>query len=265
MAVIKYKNSILNIKRLVAYGCSYTYGSELADADFIENADALKRQMGLLEFNNKYAHMLAQPELVAAQQARAWPAILSKRIKADCINRAAGGTSLENSLMRIRQDIINKVLNKDDLVVLGITSMSRWQAINNKGYLEQLMPYVMDSRNSTHHAMLQVYTDIKLYETHLTHLEQISFELDQAHIPFLGFPMIEEMPPIYDKIMGEINDPEFRQIIKWRTKRLHNNFHYKWNLALGRYASEDKQLGGLHWNHEVHRDFAKAISAEIKI
>jgi hypothetical protein len=265
MAVIRYKKSILNIKRIVAYGCSYTHGSELADDDFIENANELKKKMGLMDFNNKYAHMLAQPELVATQQSRAWPALLSKRIKADCINRAAGGTSLENTLMRIRQDLTNKELKKDDLVVVGITTMSRWQTINNKGYLEQLMPYVMDSKNSMHHAMLQVYTDVKLYETHLTHLEQISFELDQAGIPFLGFPMIEEMLPMYDKIMEEIKDPEFRQIIKWRTKRLQSNFHYKWNLALGRYGSEDKQLGGLHWNQEVHKDFAKAIAAEIKI
>lgn len=268
MATIRYNNSLRSVNRIVAYGCSYTFGSELADDDFIENADEQKKKLGLTDFNKKYGHIIMSPDVISKQQERAWPTLLANKLNVDVLNRSAGGTSLEHSLMRFRNDLFNKKINRTDLVVLGITTLNRWLHIDpTKNNVVNFVSSVIDDNNPLHRAMVAVYDDFLLYKNHLTHLEQFSAEASNQKLVFLGFPMVPDFKILYtNKIANnKLLDADYHNVLKCRTKRIMKDQHFQWNLDLSRFSTAGHLLGGNHWSVEVHEEFSNAIYQKIKI
>jgi len=268
MATIKYNNTLRVINRIVAYGCSYTFGSELADIDFIENAEAEKRNLGLAEFNRKYGHIITSPELIAKQQERVWPTLLANKLNVDVLNRAAGGTSLEHSVMTFRDDLFNKRIKKTDLVLLGITTLNRWLHIHPKKYnIINFVSSVIDENDPLHRAMVAVYDDFTLYTNHLTQLEHASTEALSHDSLFLGFPMTQDFKIMYTNKIGNNKSLEatYHNVLRMRTKRVMRNDHYKWDLDLTRFSTAGRLLGGNHWSTEVHEEFSNAIYQRIKL
>jgi hypothetical protein len=144
-----------DIKRLVAYGCSYTAGMELADADYIPNLtldeiNAEKKALGQHLFYKKYPAALFEAPLEKKQleHNRAWPRHLINYLKMplDYLNRAHAGSSMEEIVFAIEHDLHNGILKDDDLIVVGITSADRILKIDNNGSVSSLVLHDLDSR-----------------------------------------------------------------------------------------------------------------------
>jgi hypothetical protein len=90
----------MNYNRLVAFGCSYTYGHGLKDC-----FDG-KRKTKPGKLPSKYA----------------WPSVLSRMINVECINMSMPGCSNK----KIWNEIVNSDLYQEDIVFVMWTSPFRW-------------------------------------------------------------------------------------------------------------------------------------------
>ena len=265
MALISLNNNIVEIKRVVAYGCSYTAGAELADEDFIKDADAIKRKIGLPKFNIQYSKIINSPELIEAQQKKTFVSHLSKLLEVDVLNRAMSGTGLEEHITRFRYDIMSNNLNRNDLVVLGITSMNRWVHIHPEWHsvIHFMSNLIDDSKMSR--AMLTVYDDYKLLHLHLTYLEQFVQLAKENNLNLIGFPIHPEPIDEYLRV-SPLANLDYLNVLKWRWKLLKRSPHYMWtNIMRDATKNQNDELhGGMHWKESVHIKFANTIFNNIK-
>lgn len=145
------------INRLVAYGCSYTAGAELADADYIpgltlEQINSEKTLLGNFEFYKKYFSTERSPELDnnirQNEISRAWPAKLIKELNMpwEYLNRAKSGSSMQEIIVTLEHDLYNGVIGDNDLIIIGITSPLRVLRFNDQGDPQSLVCTDLDSR-----------------------------------------------------------------------------------------------------------------------
>lgn len=262
MGLIKIQSNIEEVQRIVAYGCSYTAGTELADEDFIPGAEQLKPKLGIMKFNRKYYDILSSKECLEKQSERVWVKHLANKIGVPVINRAAGGTGLEDHITKFRYDIATKVIRKTDLVILGITSMNRWVEIaGQNGAVYNHLSHTLDKR---YEYMVKVYNDYKLLHLHMTYLEQFNELAKKYNIKLLAFPMIED-PGHYIKNSISHIDTTYKDVLRWRWKNIRRYPNYKWDTRLGNIAATDNSelLGGMHFNEDVHKRYADLIYSQI--
>jgi len=123
--------------RLVAYGCSYTQGSEILDERYLPGAEKLKRERGLdafwTAFNKKFNDVTYESYINEAKQ-YAWPRHLADKFAIPWDNRARPGYSTSNMIYNIDRDLVNGDITNTDLVIIGITSSERLIRINDAGY-----------------------------------------------------------------------------------------------------------------------------------
>lgn len=141
MATIIRHNQEIHFDRIVAYGCSYTAGAELSDylgfPDIsIAESENLKRTTSPHEFyqilsTNMEKHNILRGDLDAYNQEHAWPSYLSKRFGVDCINQASNGASNQYMVHAIERDLANNIIKDTDLIIVGLTSYSRWFYLDN--------------------------------------------------------------------------------------------------------------------------------------
>jgi hypothetical protein len=145
------------IHRLVAYGCSYTQGAELADADFIpgltiDQINSEKNLLGNPGFYNKYlgswfadtrGATIREKEIL-----RAWPSKLIKElgVQWSYLNRARPGSSMQEIVFTLEKDLYNGVIGDNDLIIIGITSPLRVLRFNDQGDPQSLVCTDLDSR-----------------------------------------------------------------------------------------------------------------------
>lgn len=144
MSEIKFKNKLISFDRIVAYGCSFTGGGELADRYLLPNKSAdevelLKRELGQDKFNKI-------PEVAENGGAHwsnvhgktlAWPAKLSNLFGVPCENMAIGGSSIQSAVYLIEEDLANGNIKQDDLILVGITGPDRWMYFTNNGEMRR--------------------------------------------------------------------------------------------------------------------------------
>jgi hypothetical protein len=121
---------MINIKRIVAFGCSYTAGEEL-----------LYNQLGELdEYRKHTAHdprlffqklskdPIAQETLktIRSEQLKlAWPAKLATLLNVDHVNFAEVGNSMDKILWQIEQKKLEKFFQSGDVILVGATNPDR--------------------------------------------------------------------------------------------------------------------------------------------
>lgn len=145
------------INRLVAYGCSYTAGAELADADYIpgltlDQINLEKTLLGNSEFYKKYfGNWRTAEHGIAIREneiSRAWPAKLIKELDLSWsyLNRARSGSSMQEIVATLEYDLYNGIIKDTDLVIIGITSDARVLKFDDNGYAQSLVCSDLDDR-----------------------------------------------------------------------------------------------------------------------
>lgn len=114
------------MKRIVAYGCSYTAGAELLDhkLPIYKHKSRLKipQWYRLIEKKNltsKYKELDEQAKYLA------WPAQIAKTLNLDIVNNGVKGGSNSLSVWKLMHDIELNRINNDDLVLVGLTTLQR--------------------------------------------------------------------------------------------------------------------------------------------
>jgi hypothetical protein len=116
--------------RVVAYGCSYTAGSELMDHVHMgmsfENCNKIKKLFSFSAANivKFYNHFnISRADELSSQHS--WAAYLSKNLGKTFENRAEGGSGLDQIYLKIYNDLSAGLITKKDLVVIGLTDALR--------------------------------------------------------------------------------------------------------------------------------------------
>jgi len=126
--------------KLFAYGCSYTFGSELADHLTINSSvvrtEKLKRKLGHDKFYGQYGFADKEKE-----NAFAYPASIAKALGMnDYENRAYPGHGTLNIFYKLLQDLQNHLISKDDIIFVGLTSFNRYSWFKDTGKHEVGLP-----------------------------------------------------------------------------------------------------------------------------
>jgi hypothetical protein len=148
------KCDLKKIERIVAYGCSFTWGSELADHDFIPNmtveqVDQEKRSLGYEKFYKTYAKYYDKDNSILRSKLendRSWISTFGKFLNKPVINRSKPGSSNRENIYMLEKDIKNNRVSERDLVILGFTSKERLFYFTELGLHESLTYNENDQR-----------------------------------------------------------------------------------------------------------------------
>ena len=132
--------------KLFAYGCSYTFGSELADEDVTgmsrKETDALKSKIGESAFYEKYVERANKWHMYnRLMKERSYANYIAKTLGLDTyINRAVPGASNTHIFYQLLEDINSNNIDKDDIIFVGVTSFTRFSWHNeSRNRLESCM------------------------------------------------------------------------------------------------------------------------------
>lgn len=148
----------MKIKRVVAYGCSFTAGEEAGDHEVYEideeELDAKKRSGYTLQqpsdeyisFKQKFVKEKYDGKLIdlnaallSAGKKNSYVRFLSDLLEVPYSNRAVPGGSLSQIIFRLERDLYQNEIEEGDLVILGLTTSGRFfrltELIDNKHVL----------------------------------------------------------------------------------------------------------------------------------
>jgi len=125
------KIDIDSFDRIVAYGCSYTAGDELLDHEVLgisfEECNKLKNNSDK-EYPGKFYKSFSKyyrDKLEATNNQASWAGQLAKKLNKPFLNRAIGGSSIDENLYNMISDRSSKVISDRDLIVVGLTFPER--------------------------------------------------------------------------------------------------------------------------------------------
>jgi len=165
-------------KRVVGYGCSYTAGDEIADhlilnISFEECKKLKKKFSNQTQFYNHY-NIVHQHEMLWSNS---WAAQLANLINLPYLNRATPGSSIGHIYFDIYKDYVNKLISKDDLILVGITEPSRimyWDEESSKLDSCPLSHYLQKLDKQSGMAVSDLCSDNILIFSYFCHLQNIS-------------------------------------------------------------------------------------------
>lgn len=124
-----------NIKRIVAFGCSFTGGCELLDHTLAEPYVSLKERLSPYEWYNAISKDSKAFDTLTSNRQKekylAWPAKLANNLQLDFLSLAINGNSNEKAIWQIEKAIYDKTINNTDLVIVGLTSAHRSMFFSN--------------------------------------------------------------------------------------------------------------------------------------
>lgn len=138
MASIVYNDKVVNFNRIVAYGCSFTNGAELADHIILgispEEMDHLKDIKSRDEVSQIFKDRNFSVGLIEkAQHTLSWACKMAEKFKVDYENRAKAGASNQGILFNVQKDLASGKILDTDLILVGLTSEYRWLYFNDLG------------------------------------------------------------------------------------------------------------------------------------
>lgn len=175
----------MKFDRIVAYGCSYTAGQELGDAIILgkthEEVDEYKRNNGIHCIKGVYGDEKTRAKCTELSSKLSWPNYIAEKLNIPCLNRAELGTSVNEFIFNIERDIAKNVLRDTDLILVGLTTPTRFSWITDSG--KMVTRFICDDRRWTYNielnnALLDTWaTDCNLvweYFKHMKYLDMLS-------------------------------------------------------------------------------------------
>jgi len=204
-----------NINRIIAYGCSYTAGDEIMDHVALgisfEECNQLKREYLLKnekspnhtskfkkDFNIRWDDPLHRNS--------SWAGQLAKLMNVSFENRATNGSGLDEQYFKIHHDYAQGLILKDDLVLIGLTSMNRMIDFRSKTttLISKNIPDDSGSR-----LLLDIYNDDYIVFHYFKTLDL--FNGLRSKMRLLMQPMVDHMLPYQ---LNRLNVPNTRIFAK---------------------------------------------------
>ena len=129
----------LPYNRIISYGCSFTAGSELGDAEFLGITEQKWNKLvkkhsahsnwelftvGMNMSNDNAAAL--QKDINTYNLSKSWPNYVAQYFHIPLVNRAVPGASISFIVSRILTDLHNFDIKDDDLILVGLPAPARW-------------------------------------------------------------------------------------------------------------------------------------------
>lgn len=160
------------MKRLVAFGCSLTYGHGLADCHIDPH----------------------NPGPVASKLV--WPEIVAKHLNRKCINMSTPGSSNK----RIWHNIVNFKFKKDDIVIILWSYQERFSILKDKNLIEDIGNWV--ETDTAHLYYQHLYNEYDALMQTKLYVSHANFILRDASIPVYNLTIKKETNNIF-KLPGQ--------------------------------------------------------------
>jgi hypothetical protein len=139
----------MQYKRVISFGDSFTYGTELSDCVDVPPTDLRVLRNGSIDNNGDYSLCYSK---------RTWPALTAKMLNAEYFCNARSGLSNQGIARSLLENLSD--YTPDDLLVINWTYISRWE------YYDQHEPYKNLSWKT-----IRPDSDCKVSKFYYTHLE----------------------------------------------------------------------------------------------
>lgn len=143
------KTDLESIKRIVAFGCSFTAGTELLDHTIGEKYRDLKTKSDPYTW---YAAIKEDPIAIAKlvenrekEKGLSWAAKLATNLNLDFESHAIPGNANEKVIWQIEKLIFENKILPNDLVIIGLSSPHRFIHFDPKSY--EPIPFVLSNES----------------------------------------------------------------------------------------------------------------------
>ena len=259
------------IDRVVAYGCSWTAGSELMDHAHMgmsfDECNAIKKTYistgktheNMYKFIDRYN--INDPSNVERNQRSSWAGQLAGLLGIPIVNRAVGGSSLDQAYFELYKDYHEGKILPTDLVLFGLTTVSRTAEFKDHGVVSLQLGYHFKYDNVEDRSLLKLYNDDFLVFTYFKTLCILNSLKSKMNI---------RLQPVVKGLNPFSNDFELGNIY------IKNYAQHIWNesqdvlLLPDEYLQEyivdgkPKRCGFLHEPIESHIELANKIYKQVK-
>ena len=263
------------IDRIVFYGCSYTFGSELADHDVIphlsiDEIDHLKRKLGNAEFYKKFTGKLSNDNMLlrtTLENKRSWAGKFGDILSKPVINRAKPGSSNAEMIYTLEYDLKTHLIQENDLLVLALTSKDRMMYFDRLGSHTSVVFHNEDTRwpdpevrdNFIYLFVNDFYSSYSFHKD-LCHVSHLVKNVKQPIlVQFVHSPYFVEISPELRK------NQKFTEIITQQ-----ENFSFiidpelSFSLPRLEWAKIENQHGFVHPKEHLHEKFANLVATSFK-
>ena len=254
-----------NIKRIVAFGCSYTAGEELLYNQLGDLDDYRKSTSHdpRLFFQKLSKDLVAQETLkvIRSEQLKlAWPAKLAALLNVDHVNFAEVGNSMDKILWQIEKKKLEKFFLPGDVILVGATNPDRNVFFKDTGPMSFQLPSLhwnteesligVDSignvdvviNRDVDKQLLQWFTDDRIVWDYLKSLKALTS---------LGVGIVNAMYCDLDLNVQSYNVEIF--------KNIKDSIQYLQSNSMDSFAEKNDYLLWGHPNEQVHQRFAESI------
>jgi hypothetical protein len=180
---------VKNTNRIIAYGCSYTSGAELMDHVYLnmtfDRCNSIKKYFS---FNpttvSKFSKFYNIKEADSLNRQNSWAAHLSKKLNKSFENRAEQGSGLDQVYFKICEDLRNGLINKDDLVIVGLIDIDRVIVFNHVSIRSLLLGWQLRDNNPHDVTLVELLNDDWLFFNYYKTLKLMLLLNDKINIRF---------------------------------------------------------------------------------
>jgi hypothetical protein len=261
---LKRNGKTIKFDRIVAYGCSFTEGSELADflidpALPIAELDRRKREEKF-NFYESYKHYKdIAPDITSIQKNLSWAKQLANKFGVGFENRAHGGNSMENVVFEIEKDLKSGFLTDTDFIVVGVTSPDRWMFFTPEGHAQRVM---------LSNGMF--WPTIELYNEFILNVANDYYNLYHWYISLKFLDLLSDR--LGGRLVQQYIHGRYDDYKRWTKKPINpkfvnileeaNSFNsvIDYNYSLGNYIHWDNDTHGMHHPRiEFYKQFTDHI------
>ena len=272
MVKLTIKENTFNIKRILAFGCSFTAGTEILDYQLNPYFVDLKNKLDAYQWWEKLKtdseQMTLHLELRKQESNHAWPAHLASYLGIDFVNYARPGNSNEFVCWQIEKKLESGEITEHDLILIGTTGTQRSMFFSSTH--PEPVPFLLSNvesyRDTLSDHITKYFTDDRLlwnYYRDLKSFESIKQKINGRlfAIPMENIP--KELcfwPSKYDYgtycVVSLENALFFNKIIN----QLHNSqLFITADCCLYDFSTKETILPHGHLNEDAHRSFAEQI------
>lgn len=180
---------IKNADRIVAYGCSYTAGSELMDHFHMnmtfDKCNSIKRHFASnSKAMFKFFESFKLSEVDYLNRQNSWAAHLSKKLNKSFENRAEGGAGLDQVYFKISEDLRTGKIDKTDLVVVGLMDVGRIIQFGHVSVRSILSGWHLSDENPHDITLIQLLNEDWLFFNYYKTLRLMLLLNDKINIMF---------------------------------------------------------------------------------
>lgn len=191
------------IKRILAYGCSWTAGSELMDHVHMgvsfDKCNTIKKTYiatgktheNMHRFIEKYN--IDDPALVNLNHCSSWAGQVAGMLNKPLKNRAEGGSSLDQIYFTLYMDFIKGNILDTDLVLVGLTTPYRTVKFRDHVVGSLQLGYHFREGKEEDKSMIELFNDDYLVYTYFKTLQLFGALKDKINIRLQ--PVIQEVYP----------------------------------------------------------------------